>query len=747
MNKINVKFPILLVVMIFALSFFVSATVTSIITSSPADNAWTNNNQTDFNFTAISNVSLTFGCTLVVDDVVYAGDAAVANDTETTLTPVSELSDGSLEWFVNCTDGELNSSANKTLNVDTAVPVVSSLNLPTDAGSTSDTNVTFNFSSYDIMDGVLDYVLFLNGVANETGTTAGNDTTTQFSVPYLTNGTTYTWLIQVTDEAGNSANSSAYTFTVADTTSLITTPTLVAANVNDSDADGNIEVAWTADANAYSYRVYRSSTNITTAASLTEVANTTSTSFEDNTSSNGTTYWYAISSLDFAGNENKSLVSDSFNATANDTIIPELVSGLVASTSSNGAVSLSWTAMSQDVDGNAELQVTYSVFRTTNISALNTSASTELLGTTTSAEYTDTGMTTGTNYSYVVTSYDDAGNENTTISTNNVSIVPSACTTDYGEWSAWSLCHSSERERTRTRTCYGGGDETDTDTMMCTRTPSGGSGSSGGDSAGTGTSFADKTWSMVVANQENVATVSDDASPVLSVSFVSDKALSNVRLIVNEQTTTPDVGAPTADVYKYISIEKEVLTNEDVVSATIEFKLEKSWLVENGFESSRVVLQRFADGGWNDLETNMYQEDDDFAYFRASTPGFSYFAITASEVFSAPNAGVGTGVVEEQTNAVDLNETEPLNESQEQTELGESSNWFWWIIIVVLILIVVYFGWREYSERKEKRLRNERMLVTIRKAEEARKFEQAKTKPISKVASKPLKPIKKVKRK
>jgi len=533
--------------MIFALSFFVSATMTSIITSSPENNSWTNNNQTDFNFTAISNVSLTFGCTLVVDGVVYAGNVSVDNNTETTLTPVSELSDGTLEWFVNCTDGELNSSENKTLNLDATMPA--------------------------------------------------------------------------------------------------------------------------------------------------------------------------------------------------------LVSGLAASTSADGSVSVSWTAVTLDVNGNNESNVSYQLFRTTNISALNTSDSAELLETTNLTEYVDDAIVTGTNYSYVVTSYDNLSNENTEISTNNVSIVPSACTTDYGEWSAWSLCHSSERERTRTRTCYGGGATTDTDTMMCTRASVGGSGSSAGPTTQSSPSFADKTWSVVVANQENIATVSNDASPVLNVKFIVNKGLSNVRLIINEQTTTPDVGAPKSDVYKYISIEKEVLTNEDIVSAIITFKINKSWLVENEFESNRVVLQRFADGEWTDLETNMYQEDEDFAYFRASTPGFSYFAITASEVFSTPDSVVGMGVVEEQ-NITDLvNETEQFNESQEQVEVKESSIWIWWVIIIVLAAVAVYFGWKEYSEREERRLRNERILATIRKVEEARKFEQSKFKATSKVTSKPFKPIKKVKRK
>lgn len=721
-RKNNAKIFVIISMMIFLLASFVSADITGVTTSSPADNAWTSNNQSSFVFTATSNTTATFGCTLVVDSVVVAGDASVNNNTETTLVPSSELADGARSWFVNCTDGVVDSSSTLTLNIDTVAPSAT-LNLPSASSQTDDTNVTFNFTSSDLLDANLAYTLYLDGVSNATGTTAGNATTTQFSVPYLTNGTTYTWLIQVTDEAGNSANSSSRTFTVADTTPLTTAPTLVEANVNDSDADGNIEIAWTADANAYSYKVYRSSSNITSASSLTALGSTTSTSFEDNTSANGTTYWYAVTSLDFAGNENKSVVSDSFNATANDTTIPALVSGLSATTESNGAVSLSWTALTQDVDGNAELQITYKVFRTTNISALNTSDSAELLGTTTSASYTDTGITTGTNYSYVVTSYDDAGNENTTVSSNNVSAVPSACTTTYGDWSDWTLCHSNERERSRTRTCYGGGDTTDTETKSCTRASDS---SSVGSTTSTTTDYVDKIWSRVQANQENVATIDDANSPVMEVSFIANKEISNVRLVVKEQKTTPDVGAPSNSVYKYISVEKEKLTNDDITSATIEFKVEKSWLKSKGFESNGVVLERFADGEWQELSTRMFKEDDDFVYFRASTPGFSYFAVTGVKPLVAP------GTVQDnisQNNVSDVNGSEVLNESEENLPAGSgSSNTFWWVLVIVLVVIAVYFAWKEYSERQEKRVRSARILDTIRKVEEARRFEEAKGK-------------------
>jgi len=53
-----------------------------------------------------------------------------------------------------------------------------------------------------------------------------------------------------------------------------------------------------------------------------------------------------------------------------------------------------------------------------------------------------------------------------------------------------------------------------------------------------------------------------------------------------------------------------------------------SWLVENDIAQGSVMLKRDATSKWEDLETEYLSEDEEFAYYSAVTPGFSYFVIT-----------------------------------------------------------------------------------------------------------------------
>jgi PGF-pre-PGF domain-containing protein len=78
-------------------------------------------------------------------------------------------------------------------------------------------------------------------------------------------------------------------------------------------------------------------------------------------------------------------------------------------------------------------------------------------------------------------------------------------------------------------------------------------------------------------------------------------------------------------VYKYLKIEKENIG--EMKSLTFYFSVEKDWLKENSVES--VGLWRY-DGGWKRLEIEKEEEIYDIIKYRASLPGFSYFAIAGT---------------------------------------------------------------------------------------------------------------------
>jgi fibronectin type 3 domain-containing protein len=114
--------------------------------------------------------------------------------------------------------------------------------------------------------------------------------------------------------------------------------------------------------------------------------------------SNGTTYYYVVTAFDTYDNE--SADSSEASATPQNLNPPAAPTGLAA-TAGNTQVSLDW-------DDNTEGDFAdYSVWRSTTSGGSYTEVAS---GLTTSA-YTNTGLTNGTTYYYVVTAFDTADNE------------------------------------------------------------------------------------------------------------------------------------------------------------------------------------------------------------------------------------------------------------------------------------------------------------------------------------------------
>ena len=81
-----------------------------------------------------------------------------------------------------------------------------------------------------------------------------------------------------------------------------------------------------------------------------------------------------------------------------------------------------------------------------------------------------------------------------------------------------------------------------------------------------------------------------------------------------------------------------------VSSATIKFKVEKTWFADNNCNASTTILQRYIgdEKKWVPLTTRLVNETSTAYLYEAKSSGFSTFAITAS-VNSAPIATCGNG--------------------------------------------------------------------------------------------------------
>jgi len=202
----------------------------------------------------------------------------------------------------------------------------------------------------------------------------------------LTNGTTYYYVVSAFNSAGQSANSSQASATPSAPVTPPTAPTGLQATA------GNMQVSlvWAASAGATSYHVKRSTTN---GGPYTQISAPTAASFTDTGLSNGTTYYYVVSALNSAG---ESANSSQANATPVAPAAPPAAPTGLNATAGNAQVSLAWTASTG--------ATSYHVKRSTTNGGPYTQVATP-----TTPSDTDTGLTNGTTYYYVVSALNATG--------------------------------------------------------------------------------------------------------------------------------------------------------------------------------------------------------------------------------------------------------------------------------------------------------------------------------------------------
>jgi len=151
---------------------------------------------------------------------------------------------------------------------------------------------------------------------------------------------------------------------------------------------GQVSLSWTASTGATSYNVLRSTTS---GGPYTQTGTSTTTSYVDTTVTNGTTYYYAVTAVNSAGQSGNSNQASATPKAA----VPGAPAGLTA-TAGSAQVSLSWSASSG--------ATSYNIMRATASSGPFTQ-----IGTSTTTSYLDTAVTNGTTYYYIVTAVNSSG--------------------------------------------------------------------------------------------------------------------------------------------------------------------------------------------------------------------------------------------------------------------------------------------------------------------------------------------------
>uniref|UniRef100_UPI000FDA2D25 malectin domain-containing carbohydrate-binding protein n=1 Tax=Georgenia faecalis TaxID=2483799 RepID=UPI000FDA2D25 len=236
---------------------------------------------------------------------------------------------------------------------------------------------------------------------------------TTFLDPAVTPGETYYYVVTAVDAAGNAS-------VVSNEATVSIEEVLPPTDVLASAGAASIDLAWTPSVTegVVGYHVYRGTTPGvgTTGTPLSGAAPVDAETYSDTTAAVGVTYYYVVTAVDADGIQSAASNEAVGRRTATPDTQAPLAPTALAAEAGDGAVALAWTAStSGDTVG-------YHVYRALENGVELTGAPVSGAAPVAGPTFTDTSVTNGTTYFYVVTAVDAAGNES--VASNEVYAVP-----------------------------------------------------------------------------------------------------------------------------------------------------------------------------------------------------------------------------------------------------------------------------------------------------------------------------------
>ena len=190
---------------------------------------------------------------------------------------------------------------------------------------------------------------------------------------------------------------------------------------------------------------------------------------------------------------------------------------------------------------------------------------------------------------------------------------------------------------------------------------------------------------------ENVSyEFSKEGNPVQSIRFYSLKnsgeKTSTIEVLNNRSKLVNS--SPEGFVYNYVNIwvgKAGFATSANIKDASIQFKVNNSWLEDLDVSPAEVKLQRYNGTAWEVLPTTLNSSNVSYTVFEAKTPGFSPFAITAQKTYSST---INEGDQKDIAQAAE----QPIRE----TKAERSTVWIYIMVNVVAILFA--FGYKYFRK-------------------------------------------------
>jgi PGF-pre-PGF domain-containing protein len=136
----------------------------------------------------------------------------------------------------------------------------------------------------------------------------------------------------------------------------------------------------------------------------------------------------------------------------------------------------------------------------------------------------------------------------------------------------------------------------------------------------------------IIANQPTIIDINNSNFDLTRITITATEDVINASLIITKNElpkTNVSNGLPSGVSYQAFEIITTKINNTIITNATIDFKVSKSWISNQNITADNIVLYRMKKNEtvWNPLNTALLNEDTNYFYFSALTPGFSSFVI------------------------------------------------------------------------------------------------------------------------
>lgn len=184
--------------------------------------------------------------------------------------------------------------------------------------------------------------------------------------------------------------------------------------------------------------------------------------------------------------------------------------------------------------------------------------------------------------------------------------------------------------------------EQETTSAGSSRSSSGGGGSGGGGTSGENIAnvlVKDSKTVFISMDKDIRYEFTEEDNNIGYIEFTPLKNSGKITAVVEVLKTRSSFAKSNAPgiIYQNVNIwvgKTGFATESNIADPIIGFKVAKLWMANNNINKENIRLYRYNADVWNELETTITYEDNQYVYFESQTPGFSPFAISTTEIIT-----------------------------------------------------------------------------------------------------------------